>query len=335
MRRVPLWYAEGADVSIDRPAHVRGASGLAWAGDKLAVIQDDANFIALVEVLSGKVESLALPLGALGKRLFDDERGNKADKLDFESLFAATSADGIATLLAVGSGSTASREKIAMVQLTSGMPVRLIHATALYAVLRACPSFAGNELNIEGALRRGEHVRFFGRGNGEISEGVVRLNATCDLNWAALLAYLDNPAETAPPAPHNVLRFELGELDGTRITFTDAAEIPGAMTHSIAAMLYTGTAEASPDVVEDGAVQGSVIGIISEGTGGVTARFTEIRDAQGQSVRAKVEGVALGDFTRGQVYVVVDADDHRQPSELWELQFSDLLHVFPNPRPQE
>ncbi|MBC8088290.1 MAG: hypothetical protein H7Z40_13560 [Phycisphaerae bacterium] len=326
VRRVPLHYAEGANVAIDRPAHVRAASGLAWVGSKLAVIQDDANFIALVDPVSGQTNALALPAGALGKRLFDDERGNKRDKLDFESLVSATLLDGTTALLAFGSGSQRRREQIAIVDVTSGRSVRLIHGQALYAALRDCENFAGSELNIEGAVFLGEQVRLFGRGNGDISTGVVRVNATCDLNWARLLAYLDNPSETAPPGPTNVMQFELGELAGTRITFTDAAVCDNETAHAPGTMLYTGTAEASPDVVRDGVVQGSVVGIISESLGRTTARYTEIQDTHGGIARAKVEGIVPGDFERGQVYVVVDADDHRQPGELWELKFTDSYH---------
>lgn len=320
VRRLALYYALGADVTVDRPAHVRAASGLAWAGGKLVVVQDDANFIALVDVHSGTVESITLPAGAFGKRLFDDYRGNKADKNDFESLLSTTLSDGAAALFLFGSGSTARREHIAIVQLTAATPVRLIHAPALYAALRSCREFAGSELNVEGAVRMGDIVRLFGRGNGEVSDEMVRVNAYCDLNWFQLLEYLDHPSETVPPLPTNVTQFDLGELGGTRITFTDAAEVTRGTGYPFGAMVYTGTAEASVDVVMDGPVEGSVIGIISEQQTQVSARYTEICEADGRFLRAKVEGVALGDFARGQVFVVVDADDHDVASELLELK---------------
>ena len=37
VRSVPLLYAAGADPSLDRPAHVRAASGMARVGDRVAV----------------------------------------------------------------------------------------------------------------------------------------------------------------------------------------------------------------------------------------------------------------------------------------------------------
>ena len=39
VRRVAMRYAGGADPATDRPAHVRAASGIAWVGAKVAVIQ--------------------------------------------------------------------------------------------------------------------------------------------------------------------------------------------------------------------------------------------------------------------------------------------------------
>src|SRR5687768_4452657 len=64
VRRVAMHYAGGADQTIDRPAHVRAASGIAWVGATVAVIQDDANFVALVDPATGLADSVALPLGA-------------------------------------------------------------------------------------------------------------------------------------------------------------------------------------------------------------------------------------------------------------------------------
>lgn len=322
VRRVPLYYAAGADQVLDRSAHVRAASGLAWIGDKLAVAQDDANFIALVDVASGLAEFRTLPAGVGGKRMFDKERGNKSHKNDFESLLAATLVDGTPALLAFGSGSTKRREHICIIPADAAGIVRLVHAPALYTALRACHGFAGSDLNVEGAVRVGENVRLFGRGNGEISDGDERVNATCNLNWEGLFRYLENPATSPPPEPFNVVQFELGEVGGIRVTFTDAAAVPDGSGYADGSMFYTGAAEASKDAVLDGPVAGSVIGIISDDSGG-TARFADIRGEDGMVSRAKVEGIVVGDFARGQIFVVVDADDHERPSELWELEFID------------
>jgi hypothetical protein len=68
VRSVPLFYAHGADPAHDRPAHVRSASGLLRAGSRLAVIQDDANFVALADPATGWARAIALPAGEGGLR---------------------------------------------------------------------------------------------------------------------------------------------------------------------------------------------------------------------------------------------------------------------------
>lgn len=85
LRTTPLRYAEGADPALDRPAHVRAASAVARVGGRLAIVQDDANFVALVDPATGLAEAVTLPAGEGGLRQFDDLRGNKRFKLDLES----------------------------------------------------------------------------------------------------------------------------------------------------------------------------------------------------------------------------------------------------------
>ena len=100
---------------------------------------------------------------------------------------------------------------------------RLVEAGALYAALRTEAAFAGSELNVEGAALVGDRVRLFGRGNGAAREGVAAVSATCDLDLAALLAFLDGAGPA--PTPHAVRAYDLGTLDGTALAFTDACAL--------------------------------------------------------------------------------------------------------------
>ena len=160
--RMPLRYRAGADPSLDQPAHVRAGSGVALLGRRLAVVQDDANFLALVEPRSGVVDAVPLPAGPGGLRQFDDGRANKADKLDLEARVAVPGDErGGLRLLAFGSGSTARRERVAEARGLDGAAPALDGAAAaltlhelpaFYAALRAVPAFAGSELNVEGVL---------------------------------------------------------------------------------------------------------------------------------------------------------------------------------------
>lgn len=84
LNRWPLYYSAGADIELDRPAHVRAGSGLTNLGTRLALIQDDANFVAILDPLTKTVDSIALPALPCRQRQFDDLRGNRLAKLDLE-----------------------------------------------------------------------------------------------------------------------------------------------------------------------------------------------------------------------------------------------------------
>lgn len=308
LSRRPLVYAAGADAKHDRPAHVRAASSLVRIGDRIVAIQDDANFLALIDPHTWTVEALALPPGPDGQRQFDDHRGTKALKLDLEAAVAVPQPDGD-LLLAFGSGSSPRREFVLLVRgLAAGTPdITLVHAAALYAALRI-PEFAGSELNIEGAvwLPTSNAVRLFQRGNGAPRGTLQPVNATCDLDWPTLASYLTDPATQPPPTPSAIVQYRLGLLDGAHLTFTDATLCPGGI-------LYCAAAEHSPDAIHDGPVVGSALGRLPDaGDPG----YAPLTDYDGQLLPVKVEGLLLDPRDPSLVYLVADADDPLAPSEL-------------------
>ena len=312
VHRAPLLYAAGADVEADRPGHVRAASGIAWIGGVLAIIQDDANFIALAEPTApGRARALALPRGPDGRRQFDDGRGNKHLKLDLEACIAVAPPESPETVLvAFGSGSTALREVAVVVRgWDAGAPHAVIaRLPRLYGALRETTEFAGSELNVEGAVLVDGCLRLFGRGNGAMRGALAPVNATCDLDWAALWAHLESLGATPAPAPRNVVRHTLGELGGIPLGFTDAALWGGG-----ASIVFTAAAEDSPDVTRDGPVHGSVVGVLHAHQ---PARWVPLTDAAGAPLRDKIEGVVASPGASNELLVIADPDVAEQPSEL-------------------
>lgn len=311
LSRTPLRYAEGAHLPSDRPAHVRAGSGLTWIGERLALIQDDANFVALIDPVSLLVSAVALPAGEGGLRQFDDVRGNKKFKLDLEACTTLPDPAG-PVLLAFGSGSKRRRRCVAAIdRWNEPIPhVTVVDATALYEELEAEASFAGSDMNIEGALFLVDRVRLFGRGNGAFKGDGRPLNATCDLHLAALRAYLAEPERQAVPRPQSVVQYSLGTLEGITLGFTDATVLDQHV-------LYAAAAEASADAASDGEVSGSVLGVIPPAG---TLRQALLVDAAGTAVRVKIEGVARSRTHADRVYVVIDGDDPARASELCEVQ---------------
>lgn len=306
VERAPLFYDGGPSAEEDRPAHVRAASGLAWFRGELALVQDDAAFLALVDPASLRVRALPLPRGPGGHRQFDDLRGNKADKLDLEALFATGE-----LLVGLGSGATPARRRAL---LHDGASARIADAGELYRELEAMAELAGSELNLEGAAPLPDgRLRLFQRGNGDPSRARPPVDATLDVATRELLAYLAGEG----PAPRldagAVTQYRLGAHDGVRLTFTDAAYDPTS-----GRLYYLACAERSPDAVRDGEVTGSAIGVFDDLDGGGALRFAWLGDGDGRALAVKAEGLAFG--AGGQVHVVLDADDPARPSDLCRVE---------------
>jgi hypothetical protein len=309
LRRTPLAYDEMVDGRRVRTP-VRSASSLTRTTLGVAVAQDDANFVALFDEFGAPLRTFPLTAGAGGHRHFDGRRGRKEHKLDLESAVSLTGPRG-ETLLQFGSGSTTRREHIAILSGLdgSGPEVSLVHVPLLYHALRNATPFAGSELNIEGAVRIGDSVRLFSRGNGAVRGELKPVNASCDIRASALLAHLQDPVGVAPPEPGNVIQYELGSLDGIPLGFTDVASWKDVV-------YYTAAAEDSPDTFRDGRVCGSVMGAIAA----AGARWVPITDPSSVIFAAKVEGLLPSSSGPPVFLVVVDPDHPDAQSELCTVE---------------
>lgn len=291
------------------PPHVRAASGVAAVGPYLAVVQDDANWLALLDVAARAVHAVPLPPGPGGHRLFDDRVAPKRLKLDLEACVALP---GEPVALAFGSGSLPPRERVVMLRLERDRPaladVLIKDAAPLYAALRAALDPGGGELNLEGAAVVGDRLRLFHRGNTAVRQPGAPAGASCDVSLAALRAWLDGAAP--PPTPANPVRYDLGRLAGVPLTLTDATPAPGGL-------VFLAAAEDSPDAVRDGPVTGSVLGVLDAGG----ARWAPLCAADGRPLAIKAEGVALDPGGRV-ARVVIDPDDPDQPAELLTVALS-------------
>jgi len=101
--------------------------------------------------------------------------------------------------------------------------------------------------------------------------------------------------------------YELGEVDGVRLCFSDATALRDG------SVLFTAVAEAGDDTYLDGTCAGAAIGLI--GAGGELVAVEALEPA------AKVEGVEAEERSDGlRVLMVADADDPGKPSPLLVAQ---------------
>lgn len=299
VRRVALHYRGGRDDAHDRPAHVRSASALtAWDG-AIALVSDDASFVARVDPDTGLCDPIALPAGAGGRRQFDLGRGNKADKLDLESAFALDGA-----LVALGSDSGLAVRRQAAIVDASG--ARLVPLPRLYAALRR-PAIGSGHLNVEAAAIVDGELVLGNRGGDCGPDGVPTIDAIARLPVAAFRALLADP-DGAPVPPLAWTPLALGDLDGAALRLTELEPWGHAL-------LYAATAERTLTAYDDGEVVGSAIGVLPHDAA-APARWARVTDADGGPLRDKLEGLVAW---HDRVLAATDADDPARASELLVL----------------
>ena len=199
-RQLAMVYDDGSCEARDRPPHVRAASGLSAFKEYLAVVQDDANWLALIDH-QDKVHAVPLPRGPDGARVFSTDRDNKGDKFDLEACITVPGAKGH-ELVGFASGSHRGREWILRVHedVTFGAPLtqvvtdpngrtelmaEFLDATRFYESLRQNSDFCGAGLNVEGAVALDDdRIMLFQRGNAPPKDGLQPVDATAEVSWA-------------------------------------------------------------------------------------------------------------------------------------------------------
>lgn len=312
-----MTYHDGPSDEEDRPPHVRAASGLSAFREYLAVIQDDANWLALIDA-DQQVTAVPLPPSPAGDRVFSKKRGNQADKYDLEACVTVSSGDK-EELVGFSSGSSGERRWVLRVREGSGgeYKAEFMPAKAFYAAMEDTREFSGAGLNIEGALSLDQDcIRLFQRGNAEPGEGRDAIDATGDFSWQELCEHLSAPEKQPPPAIGNIRTYDLGKLNGVRLTFSDAEHLGKGR------VLYSASAEDS----ESGEIRGSVLGII-EADG--SARWTHLFDQDGSAFNGKIEGLTVDSKDPGKVYFVIDDDDEETPSRIFHARISEEMITGP------
>jgi len=256
------------------------ASGLVHHEGFLYVVADDA--LELLRTDSSGRNPTPLPLNASARRHIP-----KKEKPDFEALMSLGE-----TLLAIGSGSTEARRRAIAVEV-NGWSRRIIQLEALYTAL----SERLEELNIEGAVARGEHVFLAQRGN-----GAKRENALVKLDRTRFELELANGALTAE-CLREIIPVSLGELGEVPLSLTDLCLGPSEE------LIFTAAAEDTDDPYEDGVVVGSVIGTVD--LQGRVAPERVVADG------VKLEGVCW--LASGELRLVADPDDPSARAPLFRL----------------
>lgn len=307
------------ELRFDDGRPVRAASAVAPLGDGWLVAQDDATHGAWRRERPRSEQSgdgtaarvSVVPVRVLpavdGLDVFSEAEGTKHLKPDFEAACAVSVAGAPAVLL-LGSGSTEARMRASLVRLgADGPEFVVVDLAPLYRQVAEVLGLALGDLNLEGACRLGDTLRWFNRGN--LTAGVPSASVDVDLRGLVTAATETDPAvrggATVGVRVGNPLRYELGDVDGVGLAVTDAVALQDGR------VLLSAAAEDTPNAVDDGPVVGAALALVSE---------DDLLDATPLAAPDgtvhKVEGLGLqGTTDRGvRLLAVVDADDPFVPS---------------------
>ena len=290
---------------FDDGTPVTAASGVAPLGEGWLIAQDDST-IAAWRRADGVRPVRVLP-AVDGHDTFTEAAGTKHLKPDLEVACPAE-VDGEPAALLLGSGSSPRRMRGVLVRLEGGEPVvQAADLTSLYERVAGVLGLPMDHVNLEGASRHGDTVRWFNRGN--LNAGVR--SASVDLPLEDLVAAVLGRGRAGAVPVERPLEYELGEVEGVGLAVTDAVALPDGRT------LLSAAAEDTPNAVDDGPVVATAVALLD---GARVLAVAPIPEVDGHV--HKVEGLALRGVEGEQVHLlsVVDDDDPTAPSAELELR---------------
>ena len=281
----------------DRDPYIAAASAVVRRGDFTYVIGDDELDLAIFQISSGEPGRLCRVLEG---EVAADPAERKREKADLEALTAMPPFEGApyGGLLGLGSGSKRNRDRGFFWELRADGSLEgdavAIDLQPLYDKLRE----EITDLNVEGAAVLGGRFALFHRGNAQASE-----NAVAELSLEQVLGSLRGDHDLDPEELERVAVYDLGELDGCRLSFSDAT----ALTDDL--VVFTASAEGGGSSYDDGHIHGSVVGTI-DSDGEITRLRTIDRKWKVEGVHASLDAGVI-DFV-----FVCDQDKPEEPSPL-------------------
>jgi hypothetical protein len=163
-----------------------------------------------------------------------------------------------------------------------------------------------DEINIEGVALSKQRVFLFHRGN-------ISGNFIAVFEAESFFYHLDNALGTIPMA--TIYPMDLPNSGQVRSGFSGASMLPDE-----SGLLFSASLEKTEDVISDGEILGSYIGLIATSVPGSKDYRSGLVTKQGEPVALKIEGLAIRNIQGNKIraYAVCDNDDGT--SEILELE---------------
>ncbi|WP_229068419.1 hypothetical protein [Actinoplanes sp. DH11] len=291
-------------LTFDDGSPVRAASAIAPFGDGWLVAQDDATHAAWWR--SETVTAVRVVEAVDGLEVFSSAAGTKHLKPDFEAACPVGSG-----VLLLGSGSTDARMRGSLV--TPGPAFTAADLAPVYHAVADALGIPVAHLNLEGACRVGDRLRWFQRGNAAAGAPT----ACVDVDLPALLAAVTGTGAAGRVAVSAVRRYDLGTVDGVALAVTDAVSLSRPVAPGGGSVLVSAAAEDTPNAVDDGPVVAAALALLDDDSVVATAELPTLPGGL-----YKIEGLAVADELPDglRLIAVVDADDPAVPSRQLTLR---------------
>ncbi|MCK9236720.1 MAG: hypothetical protein M0Q29_02450 [Thiopseudomonas sp.] len=279
--------------------HLSAASGMWICHDTLYVVADDELMLGVFSMQDDQPgQTLTIIPGALPQ----EAKQRKAAKPDFESLtyLPASALYPHAALLALGSGSTEQRKRGMLWPFNQQQQLvpapQLFDLQPLYQPLESV--FA--DLNIEGVVIQGDCLKLWQRANNQQRE-----NAVIQYPLADMYKVINAKQHTLNLQPQRIDYYDLGEVAGVPLSFTDAYALEDG------ACLFTAAAENTDNSYLDGECVAAAIGLIDA--------QHQLRWLKPVQPIFKIEGISAKQIGEQlQILLVSDADNPATAAQLLE-----------------
>ncbi|ALI98453.1 hypothetical protein DC20_04985 [Rufibacter tibetensis] len=291
---------------------IPSASGIERVGDQYYVIGDDSPYLFTLDKNFKVVNKVQL----FEASSVVEGRIPKPVKPDLEAITLVTLEGGQPCLLIVGSGATQPRNTGFLVPVTRsglGKPIT-IDLTPLYDQLRANKAVTGQAaLNIEGLAADEEYLYLLQR----YAPGGQ--NVLITYNMESITPYL--LGQEKAPKPSEVKNWALPDISQIKTGFSGMTTALGGR------MLFTASAEETPNAVLDGEIYGSLVGLLqahphdTEGPAKPQVAVP-ITEQDGTLYKSKIESICISGQDRSDLTAVCVADNDNGFSELVVVKFS-------------
>lgn len=237
----------------------------------------------------------------------ENNRVPKNLKADFEAM-EKLSIDGIEYLMVISSGSSeVSRDTAYLISVNTEWTIKKRNLRPLYETLKQTANISGkDEINIEGIAIHLKKTYLLHRGN-------VSGNFIAVLDTDQLVNYISNSSNQIPEV--EIIPFDLPVYKNQKSGFSGACISPDGIN-----IVFTASLEETNDVVNDGRVLGSYVGLIGLDNLSDGEYEAVLIKRDGKTLEKKLEGISIKSSSKNKMKALVVCDNDDGTSDLFEME---------------